>query len=285
MLVVITPSKNEANDLNMLAKTMLKQMLTPIIWVIVDDGSEDRTPEIVQRLCNKHDFIKYLRVDERSEYNIERYPYLVRWGIDYALKKADSEIKYISIVDADVSLNSDYFQEIIRCMKCDRDIGVASGIMYELTNENLVVRKNMWGEHILGSAALVIRRECYESVGGFPCTPAPDMVFKIKALKRGWKAKVVTTTKFVHRRSQDYCKRYRKFGEEYAMLGVHPLHSILIGIYFMYKKSYLGLAFILGYLITYLSLKRINDFEVFNYYRHEAFSNLIRRIKTKLFCG
>ena len=283
MLVVITPAKNEANNLHILAKTILKQTLKPKLWVIVDDGSEDQTPRVVKLLSEKRRFIKYLRINEKSEYNIERYPYVVKRGIDYALKKANSEIKYISIVDADVSLNSDYFEEIIRCMECDRDVGVASGIMYELTNEDLVVRKNVWEEHILGGAALVIRRECYESVGGFPCTPAPDVVFKIKALKRGWKAKVVTTTKFVHRRSQDHYKRYRKFGEETAMLGIHPLHSILIGIYFIYKKSYLGLAFMLGYLITYLSLKRINDFEVFNYYRHEAFSNLIRRIKTKLY--
>ena len=122
----------------------------------------------------------------------------------------------------------------------------------------------------------------FNSIGGFPLTPAPDVVFIVKALKKGWKIEVVTTTKFVHRRSQDNYKRYMKTGEHSAILGLHPVHAILIGLYLTCKKSYLGLAFMMGYFRIFFSLKRINDPEVFEYYRCEAFSNLIRKIKTKL---
>ena len=39
----------------------LSQTLRPLLWVIVDDGSTDRTPEIITEAAQKYEWINLLR--------------------------------------------------------------------------------------------------------------------------------------------------------------------------------------------------------------------------------
>ena len=45
----------------------LSQTLRPLLWVIVDDGSTDRTPEIITEAAQKYERINFLRKMEEAK--------------------------------------------------------------------------------------------------------------------------------------------------------------------------------------------------------------------------
>ena len=51
--VVISPVKDEERYIERTLESMVNQTLRPALWIIVDDGSSDRTPEIVQRYSER----------------------------------------------------------------------------------------------------------------------------------------------------------------------------------------------------------------------------------------
>jgi glycosyltransferase involved in cell wall biosynthesis len=64
--VLITPARNEEDYLELTIKSMIQQTLLPIKWVIVSDGSTDRTDEIVKKYAAAHNWIELLRMPERK---------------------------------------------------------------------------------------------------------------------------------------------------------------------------------------------------------------------------
>ena len=59
--IVVTPCRNEEKNLPNLMQSMTAQTIKPALWVIVDDGSTDRTPEIIEKAKEKYDWIKSIR--------------------------------------------------------------------------------------------------------------------------------------------------------------------------------------------------------------------------------
>ena len=47
--VLITPARNEEAFIEKTIQSVIKQTVLPLKWVIVDDGSTDKTPGIVSR--------------------------------------------------------------------------------------------------------------------------------------------------------------------------------------------------------------------------------------------
>jgi len=47
--IVVTPCRNEEKDLSNLVQSITAQTIRPVFWVIVDDGSTDKTPEIIKK--------------------------------------------------------------------------------------------------------------------------------------------------------------------------------------------------------------------------------------------
>ena len=58
--VLITPARNEEAGIGRTLESMVAQTHLPLRWVVVDDGSTDRTAEIVER------YVKQLRLDRAA---------------------------------------------------------------------------------------------------------------------------------------------------------------------------------------------------------------------------
>ena len=65
--VLITPARNEADYIGLTLKSMAAQTLRPLKWVIVSDGSTDRTDEIVLGYTADYPWIELVRTAERKE--------------------------------------------------------------------------------------------------------------------------------------------------------------------------------------------------------------------------
>jgi len=67
--VLITPARNEEVFIEKTLASMVAQTFLPERWVIVDDGSTDRTAEIVENYARHARWIELIRCPRRADRN------------------------------------------------------------------------------------------------------------------------------------------------------------------------------------------------------------------------
>src|SRR5690349_12626603 len=126
--VVITPARNEEDFIELTIKSLVAQMVKPIKWVIVSDGSTDRTEEIVKSYLSANPWIELIKMPERRERHFAGKAHAVNAGY-----RKVSELQYdvIGNLDADVSFGPDYFAFIMNRFSENSKLGVAGTAFFE----------------------------------------------------------------------------------------------------------------------------------------------------------
>ena len=62
-----TSARNEEAFIELPIQSVVRQTVLPLRWVVVSDGSTDRTDEIVREYAGKHEWIEFVRMPERKE--------------------------------------------------------------------------------------------------------------------------------------------------------------------------------------------------------------------------
>ena len=65
--VLVTPARNEETFIAATIESMIRQTVRPLKWVIVDDGSTDKTAEIVNRYVDRHSWIELIHMPQRRD--------------------------------------------------------------------------------------------------------------------------------------------------------------------------------------------------------------------------
>ena len=65
--LLITAARNEEAYIRKTLESVIGQTRLPAIWLIVSDGSTDRTDEFVQEFGSRYDFIRLLRLENGAE--------------------------------------------------------------------------------------------------------------------------------------------------------------------------------------------------------------------------
>tara|TARA_B100000212_G_scaffold338503_1_gene315156 strand:- start:5236 stop:6144 length:909 start_codon:yes stop_codon:yes gene_type:complete len=87
LISIITPTYNRAKEIERLYKSLKSQTLQDFKWIIVDDGSNDNTFEVIKNFKDKR--IKYIWQENK--------------GVNFARNRGDQEIKkeYVIYLDSD----------------------------------------------------------------------------------------------------------------------------------------------------------------------------------------
>src|SRR5271165_4243364 len=67
--VIISPARDEEVFLENTVASVTSQSVLPLRWIIVDDGSKDRTPEILKSYSEKYDWIRVVTLPRREDRN------------------------------------------------------------------------------------------------------------------------------------------------------------------------------------------------------------------------
>ena len=271
--IVVTPCKNEGENLSEIIGCMIAQTVRPVVWVIVDDGSTDNTPWITQEAAKKYGWIRVLRLDEGPRDLGLHYATVVQTGFDYAISFCEEnwlEYDYIGILDGDLMLPSTFYENLMGEFENNPELGVASGGTKHIIGNHIRYAKCSPDEPSGGH--MLIRRKCFEECRGFPVSYAPDSVIKAKARLRSWKTKrfeenMATEIRDVHA-ADGYWKGFVNKGESSYYLNINPFHAMVRVMMYSFRKPYYpGLAFLVGYLGSIARLKkRIEDEEVKRYF-------------------
>jgi glycosyltransferase involved in cell wall biosynthesis len=183
-LCLITPCRDEAPYARRTLDSVLGQTRPPDRWVIVDDGSTDETPEILDAYAREHPSIRVIRRADRGVRKVG--PGVI--DAFYAGYEAidPSEFDYVCKLDLDLDLPPRYFEILIARMEADPRIGTASGKPYFRQGDALVSEK-CGDENSVGMTKLY-RRSCFEQIGGFVREVMWDGIDGHRCRMLGWVA-------------------------------------------------------------------------------------------------
>jgi glycosyltransferase involved in cell wall biosynthesis len=271
--IVITPAKDEEDNLPDLIKSVGNQSIPPLLWVIVDDGSVDSTPTLIKEAENKYPFIKSLRLGPHPRDIGAHYAYVCKMGFDFAIdycEKNEVQLDYISLVDGDMSIEPDFFEKIFFEFDKNSNLGIVSGGVYYKKVDKIILEETS-GKLPRGGCR-VWNYNCFKETDGYQISICPDSVSNVKAILRGWEIMQLQNAVSVQSRptsgAEGLWRGFISNGNYAYCLNKNPVLVFMNFIHFIIKKPhYIGIAYLYGYLISTLKRStKIKDEEVKNYY-------------------
>jgi glycosyltransferase involved in cell wall biosynthesis len=278
--VLVTPAHNEEAFIEKTLDSMSAQTLLPERWIIVDDGSLDRTAEIIQRYARRFSWIRLVQRPSRLDRSFAGKVHAFNAGLEH-VQSVPFDI--IGNLDADLSFEPDYLQFLIGKFAEDQRLGVA-GTPFTEDDGYDTARDSFEGENHVAGGCQLFRRRCFEEVGGYIPNPAGgiDWIAVTTARMKGWKVQSFSEKRFHHYRTLGTAERgplraLFSYGEKDYYLGGSPVWQLFRVAYRMTKRPVLmgGLALLSGY--VWAALRRVQRAvspELMHFHRHEQMKKL-----------
>jgi biofilm PGA synthesis N-glycosyltransferase PgaC len=259
--VIVSPAKDEEKYLEATLRSVLAQTVKPLLWVLVDDGSQDNTPKILEEYATRCDWIKVVRVDR----DVERRPSdaeIRAFQTGYALVE-HMEFDFIVKLDCDLELPVNYFENLLAKFQEDPKLGIASGVYLEKDQKAEWLPVKMPWYHAAG-ASKVVRRQCFADIGGFVKFRIWDTADEVRAQMKGWHTRHFEELQFRHLKYEGsgigFLKTNLLHGEIFYLCGGDlAFLSLKVGHRLIFGKPVIlgGLAMAWGYIRAWASGKSV----------------------------
>jgi poly-beta-1,6-N-acetyl-D-glucosamine synthase len=248
--VIVSPVKDEERYVELTLRSVTSQSMKPVLWVIVDDGSKDGTMAIISRYLDSNPFIRLVcNPGAGTRQTGSAVIRAFNFGFE-SIGRTDYDV--IVKLDCDLSFGRDYFEKLLKRFASDPKLGIASGSYVEQGPTGVWKQVMMPVYHAAG-ASKVIRRKCFEEIGGFIAAAGWDTVDEIRAMARGWKTAHFHDLQIKHHKREGsgigVIKTSIMHGEIYYLTGGSKLFFLLKVIRRIGSKPYgsVALAQLRGY--------------------------------------
>lgn len=227
--VIITAARNEELYIENLLLSVVQQTVPPKRWVIVSDGSTDKTDAIISKYCKQYDFIKLVTNNGDPTRNFGSQVRAIQAGI---IHLKGLEYEYLGNLDADVSFGPDYFEKLLRYFVDNATLGLAGGSIYENDGKRFVPRK-FNSNRSVAHAVQLFRKRLYEDIGGYRALKygGPDTLAVAMARMSGWEVASFPDLVVLHHRpttsAEGFIKGAFRSGRMDYSLGNHPFFELL----------------------------------------------------------
>src|SRR3954451_4499009 len=247
--VVVTAARDEAPNLPRLAESLAAQTVLPAAWYIVENGSTDGTRAVAEGIASQHEWVHVLSLPGTERAN--RGAPIVR-ALQAGIAAVSEAPEILVNVDADISVDSPYFEQLLEKFDADPHLGIASGSAFELDD-------GVWKQRFVpgataGGAARAGRWACLQEVLPFEERVAWDGVNEFKANVRGWRTHAFEDLPFRHHRREGerdgiaFSTRKNEGATAYY-LGYRPWYLVFRSLWHA-RRQPAALAMIWGYLVA-----------------------------------
>jgi hypothetical protein len=263
---LITPCRDEEKHARRTLDAVARQSELPALWVIVDDGSKDATPQILAEYAARFPFIRVLTRPDRGDRK------LGGGVIDAFYTGYDSidpdAFEYVCKLDLDLDLPPGYFAGLMNRMEAGPRIGTSSGkpyffphgvndaeVRFPLTDVARLISEKTGDENSVGMTKFY-RTACFRQIGGFVRELMWDGIDGHRCRQLGWIAVSWDDPelRFVHLRPMGtshknwWTGRMRHGFGQYFM-GTTPVYMLASAAYRMTRPPLLvgGMAMLHGY--------------------------------------
>lgn len=281
--VVVSPGRNEADFMRRTLDSMVAQTIRPALWVIVDDGSTDASPEILAEYSAQHDWIRVIRREDRGHRAVGPGvidAFYAGWDTVDA-----SQFTYMCKLDLDLDLPPGYFEGLMQEMEADPRLGTCSGKAYYFDGNGQRVWERMGDEMSVG-ASKFYRMACFNDIGGFVREVMWDGLDCHMVRWHGWRAKAFSRDElaFEHLRPMGSSQTNihvgrRRHGAGQWFMGSDPLYFAATAVYKMAHPPFVtgGLASLQGFFGAWLrGDKQFEDAEIRAYIKRYQRRALLR---------
>jgi len=161
-LVIISPARDEEATLDRTIACMAAQTVPPVRWIIVDDGSRDRTPQILEEACRE---LPWLRVVRRPDRGSRRLGSGVIDAFYDGYATIDVDYDFVAKMDVDLEFGPTYLERAVALFRTNPNLAALSGKVFR-REKGLLVEEFMIDEMVAGQFKLY-RRDAFERIGGF----------------------------------------------------------------------------------------------------------------------
>ena len=247
--LIVIPAHNEENNISFCLESLKKQNFQDFVCMIVNDGSTDRTSEIINNFKNQDSRFRVLDL-ETSEHSPGAK--VVR-TFDKGLQALDwKDFDVVCKYDADIVFPTNYLEKINQTFETNPKAGIVSGLVYikkyksnseiknlRNPNENWLDFSNKNGEwifenlssknHVRGPIK-AYRKECFEDMNGLRTMLGWDNLDILLAKKHGWDVVTIKDLWVKHLRPTAYkykSQKAEKLGQYFYNIGLSlPLAMI-----------------------------------------------------------
>jgi len=251
-LLVITPARDEEQFLPRLIDSLASQQPQPGRWIVINDGSTDRTASILDAAARK-----FLWIEPRHlERNRVRAPGGESVIMQFLSVEPYQQYDYILRLDADISFAADFFQLLLAEFDHDPQLGIAGPTLYE--PDSLGWHEIRQPEFHTRGAAKMYSRACFASIGGLDGGLGWDTLDEARAMMLGFRTRNFRHITAKHHRPQGAAsggwKARVAAGYSAYKVGYSPMFLIARAAHQTYSEPFrlAGLALIAGFLKGYL---------------------------------
>ncbi len=213
-IATIIPARNEEKFIGETLTALLNQDINDNYIIVVNDGSEDKTKEVVASFPN----VELINIENRG-FDAHGTPILAR-VINQGLEKLipETSYDYIMILGSDHILPSNYIRKILDYMDHNSGIAICSG---QIKNEKSKVPRG---------SGRIIRSDFWKSIGfQYPLKFGFETYLLIKAQQLGYRIEILDDLISVtNRPTRRYYKKeaYISYGKSLRALGYVQLYSL-----------------------------------------------------------
>lgn len=285
--VLVTPARNEEAFIEKTICSMIRQTVPPLKWVIVEDGSTDKTADIIKKYLGQCPWMEMVQMPQRRDRSFAGKVQAFNAGYE-RVKELPYEI--VGNLDADISFDEDHFEFLLGRFAADATLGVA-GTVFKEEGYSSETDSFEGHKHVSGQCQ-IFRRKCWEEIGGYVPHRAGgiDWMAVTTARMMGWKTESFRGKCFFHHRHLGTAERgvfasSFSYGEKDYYLGGHPLWEMFRVAYRTTKRPYLidGLGLGLGYCWAFIKrTPRPVSNELMAFHRNEQMTKLRAILKSVL---
>jgi hypothetical protein len=182
--VLITAAMNEEAFIEHTIRAVMRQTVPPVKWVIVSDGSTDRTDAIVAGYARDLTYLQLVRREKGRSRSFDSQVDAINAGCVLLRNVA---YDFIGNLDGDVSFDPDYFEVLLGRVAARDRLGLAGGWICERECGEFKPRRFNRATSV-AHAVQMFRRQCFEDVGGYVPFKygGPDWYACVMARLKGW---------------------------------------------------------------------------------------------------
>jgi glycosyltransferase involved in cell wall biosynthesis len=245
---IITPVRDEAENLRRLAGCLGEQSLPPAAWIIVDTGSTDATVVEARALAEAHPWIALRELAIGSE--VMRGGPIVKAFHD-GLRGVPEACELVVKLDADITFEPDHFDRLVAAFESDERLGIGGGIAYERDADGTWRQRHGTGPGVWG-ADRMYRRACLDDILPLDERMGWDTIDLVSANVHGWETRGLDDLPFRHHRVEGErevtrLEHFRKQGDASHYMGYRPSYLVARALFRSTRDPW-AFGIILGYL-------------------------------------
>ena len=247
--LIIIPAHNEENNISFCLESLKKQNFQDFVCMIVNDGSTDRTAEIINNFKNQDSRFRVLDLETSEHSPGAKVVRTFDKGLQ-ALEWKDFDV--VGKYDADIVFPTNYIEKINQTFETNPKAGIVSGLVYikkyksnseiknlRNPNENWLdfsnknnewVFENLSSKNHVRGPIKAYRKECFEDINGLRAVLGWDNLDILLAKKHGWDVVTIKDLWVKHLRPTAYkykSQKAEKLGQYFYNIGLSlPLAMI-----------------------------------------------------------